>query len=83
MVVLGLVRDCVLWCGLGGSSLLARGCRTLLSQGKESSPAEPIPAKGSRPLLHYGFPEQIRPCSVPHRGEGWHGQWQLPFSFQT
>lgn len=31
------------------------GCRSLLSQVVEGFPAEPIPAKGSQPLLHSGF----------------------------
>lgn len=82
-VLLGLARGCVPLRGLGGSSPLACGHRSLLSQGKESSPVEPIPAKGCWPLLCSGFAEQIRPHSVPHQGEGWHGQWQPSFSFQT
>lgn len=80
MVLLGLASGCVPVPGLGGSSPLARGCRSLLSQGEERSPAEP--SQGQRPLLHAGFAEQICPCSLPRCHEGWYGWWQTLF-FQT
>lgn len=66
MVLLGLVRGHEPLQVLGGSCPLVCGCLgSLLSQGEEGSPGEPIPAQGSQLLLHV-FAEQVHPCSVPH-----------------
>lgn len=68
MVLLGLASGCVPVPGLGGSSPLARGCRSLLSQGRRG--LQRSPAKGSGLCSTLGLQSRSVPalCHVAMKG---------------